>query len=102
MLRCSVQNNFSIVEDKSASNYGRDWLLTPVSGVDAKIEQTPTSPHSQLQMIIGQLEVQNSQLQQVLQSGRKSEKEMKRYLEEHRLHVATQIQKLKVLKVKTR
>lgn len=30
----------------------------------------------------------------------RNDRDMKRYLEEHRLHVATQIQKLKILKVR--
>ncbi|XP_017776490.1 PREDICTED: dystrophin-like [Nicrophorus vespilloides] len=55
-------------------------------------------PLNQLQLIIRQLEMQNRDLQQVLLLGNRTEKDMKRYLEEHRLHVSTQISKLKVLK----
>jgi len=52
----------------------------------------------QLQVVIRQLELQNRELQQMVVFNNSNDKEMKKYLEEHRLHVATQIQKLKILK----
>lgn len=58
-----------------------------------------SSPQSQLQVIIRQLEMQNRELQQILLLGSHNDKDIRRYLEEHRIHVAAQIQKLKILKV---
>lgn len=57
-----------------------------------------SSPQSQLQVIIRQLEIQNKELQVLLLGGH-SNKDVNRYLEEHRIHIAAQIDRLKVLKV---
>lgn len=46
--------------------------------------------------------MQNRELQQILLLGTHNDKDIRRYLEEHRIHVAAQIQKLKILKVITR
>lgn len=121
LLRCSVQNNFTTttIETKSLREE-RNWLIQ--SGnvpVDVSVNVQPlSSPQVQLQTVIRQLEMQNrwlsphfcqknlllppdfcSELQQMLLLSNKSDKEMKRYLEEHRVHVAAQIHKLKILKV---
>lgn len=60
---------------------------------------TLNSPHTQLQLIIRQLENQNRELHRILLFGTHNEKEIRKYLEEHKLEVATQIHKLKILKV---
>lgn len=57
-----------------------------------------SSPQDQLQLVIRQLEVQNKDLQMML--GRNcNNKEITSYLEKHRHHIATQIEKLKLLRV---
>lgn len=57
-----------------------------------------SSPQDQLQLIIRQLEMQNKDLQMML--GRNcNNKEITTYLEKHRHHIATQIEKLKLLRV---
>lgn len=58
-----------------------------------------SSPETQLQGVIRQLESQNRELQQMLIFGRQGDKEMRTYLEEYRLSMAGNIQKLKKLKV---
>lgn len=57
-----------------------------------------SSPQAQLQMIIKQLELQNKELHLMLSKNCNSE-DIVKYLEEHRLHIATQIEKLKLLRV---
>lgn len=57
-----------------------------------------SSPQAQLHVIIKQLELQNKELQLMLYRSC-SNKEITTYLEEHRLHIASQIQKLKILRV---
>lgn len=59
-----------------------------------------SSPEAQLQGVIRQLESQNRELQQMLIFGTHSDKQMRKYLEEYRLFMAGNIQKLKTLKVR--
>ncbi|XP_048523453.1 dystrophin isoform X2 [Dendroctonus ponderosae] len=58
-----------------------------------------SSPETQLQGVIRQLESQNRELQQMLIFGHHNDKEMRKYLEEYRLFMAGNIQKLKMLKM---
>ncbi|KAF5304902.1 hypothetical protein FQR65_LT00786 [Abscondita terminalis] len=58
---------------------------------------TVRSPGNQLQIVIRQLEFQNKELHQMVTYSN-NDKEIKKYLEEHRKLVAAQIQKLKILK----
>lgn len=101
LLRCTNRfdsTNFvsNPVEVKVLSN--KISLLQP-SNADIACNVEPlSSPDTQLQVIIRQLELQNRELQQMVVFNINHDKEMKKYLEEHRLHVAAQIQKLKVLK----
>lgn len=57
-----------------------------------------SSPEAQLEMVIRQLEFQNRQLQVILSKSCNS-KEITTYMEEHQLHIAVQIEKLKHLRV---
>ncbi|KAL3287005.1 hypothetical protein HHI36_001491 [Cryptolaemus montrouzieri] len=57
-----------------------------------------SSPLSQLQMVIRQLEQQNRDLNAILYSGNHNAEQIKQYLENHRAQVSTQINKLKVLR----
>lgn len=57
-----------------------------------------STPEVQLQNVIRQLESQNRELQQLLIFGNHGDKEMRKYLEEYRLFMAGNIQKLKTLK----
>ncbi|KAF2897378.1 hypothetical protein ILUMI_08792 [Ignelater luminosus] len=101
LLRCSVNLNppnfaANVVEAKVLSN-NKDCLFAP-TGTESSCDIEPlSSPQMQLQVVIRQLELQNRELQQVVTLNG-NDKEMKKYLEEHRLHVAAQIQKLKILK----
>ncbi|KAJ8963450.1 hypothetical protein NQ318_018932 [Aromia moschata] len=98
LLHCSQKfNNSTVVETRplcSDKNY-----LQKSSSKEVLCDVEPlSSPQTQLQVIIRQLEIQNRELQQILHLRSHSDKEIRRYLEEHRIHVAAQIQKLKILK----
>lgn len=101
ILRCSLKlptNPADLIEPR-ALRTDKEYLLKPLEA-DADCNVTPLScPQVQLQVIIRQLELQNRELQsQVTQLHSKNDKDMRRYLEEHRIHIAAQIQKLKLLK----
>nr|XP_023028148.1 dystrophin-like [Leptinotarsa decemlineata] len=96
LLNCSKQTTSIIVDPKPLCDQNR--LVTSDSKeVLCNVEPLST-PQTQLQLIIKQLEMQNKELHQILLLGNRNDKEMRRYLEEHRIHVAAQIQKLKSLK----
>ncbi|KAL1512645.1 hypothetical protein ABEB36_002204 [Hypothenemus hampei] len=57
-----------------------------------------STPEMQLQGVIRHLESQNRELQQILTFGNHNEKEIRTYLEEYRVFMAGNIQKLKILK----
>nr|CAH7756584.1 unnamed protein product [Callosobruchus chinensis] len=56
-----------------------------------------SSPQTQLQLVIRQLELQNKELQQLMSLRNKHEKDIRQYLGDHHLQIAAQIQKLKTL-----
>lgn len=58
-----------------------------------------SSPKTQLRLVIKKLEMQTKELHQFLVSANLKEKDILRYLEEHRGHVAAQVDRLKLLKV---
>ncbi|KYB26277.1 Dystrophin-1-like Protein [Tribolium castaneum] len=99
LMPCSVKLNETdrgIVETKAISSE-KDFLLKPSDDFYSNIG-TLSSPHTQLQLIIRQLEIQNRELHRILVFGTHNEKEIRKYLEEHKVEVATQIHKLKILK----
>ncbi|XP_050294768.1 dystrophin-like [Anthonomus grandis grandis] len=57
-----------------------------------------STPESQLQGVIRQLESQNRELQQMLIFGNYNDKELRKYLDEYRFYMAGNIKRLKVLK----
>nr|CAI5848460.1 unnamed protein product [Callosobruchus analis] len=59
--------------------------------------QPLSSPQTQLQLIIKQLEQQNKELQQLTSFRYKQDKDIRQYLEDHHQQIAAQIQKLKTL-----
>ncbi|KAJ8973910.1 hypothetical protein NQ317_000454 [Molorchus minor] len=98
LLQCSQKpTNSTVVETKPLCS---DQAYTQQSdSKEALCDIEPlSSPQTQLHVIIRQLELQNRELQQILLLGSHNDKEIRRYLEEHRIHVAAQIQKLKLLK----
>lgn len=58
-----------------------------------------SSPKTQLRLVIKKLEMQTKELHQFLVSANLKEKDILRYLEEHRGHIAAQVDRLKLLKV---
>ncbi|XP_066245861.1 dystrophin-like [Euwallacea similis] len=71
----------------------------PYHSSDPMYDVEPLSPpEAQLQSIIRQLEAQNRDLQQLLVFGTRTDKEMVKYLEDYRIFMAQNIQKLKNLK----
>ncbi|GLV40563.1 Dystrophin [Carabus blaptoides fortunei] len=101
ILRCTLKlptHPPDFIESRSLRTDKECLLKSTEANVECNI--TPLScPQVQLQVVIRQLELQNRELQsQMAQLHGRNDKEMKRYLEEHRLHIATQIQKLKLLK----
>ncbi|KAG5872462.1 hypothetical protein JTB14_024043 [Gonioctena quinquepunctata] len=96
LLHCSKRNSSVVVDTKPLCD--RNHLITSDSKEILCDVEPLSAPQTQLQLIIKQLEMQNKELQQILLLGNRSDKEIRRYLEEHRIHVAAQIQKLKILK----
>ncbi|XP_022911861.2 dystrophin-like [Onthophagus taurus] len=98
LLRCSTQGNNSTIIETNPISIDKDWLsrLQSDSGNNGDIDPV-SSPHLQLQLIIKQLESQNKELQQLLHLEMSPGKDLKDYLENHRVNVAAQIQKLKTL-----
>ncbi|XP_030766334.1 dystrophin-like [Sitophilus oryzae] len=92
----------------SNSSVAHSVVINPTSCVmkDIKLYQSSismdieplSSPQTQLQSVIRQLESQNRELQQMLIFGNYNDKEIKKYLEEYRIFMAENIKKLKVLK----
>ncbi|XP_018566008.1 dystrophin-related protein 2-like [Anoplophora glabripennis] len=98
LLYCSQKiNNSTVVETKPLCS-DRNYLPKSYSKEILCDIEPLSSPQTQLQVIIRQLEMQNRELQQILLLGSHNDKDIRRYLEEHRIHVAAQIQKLKILK----
>ncbi|KAJ8936626.1 hypothetical protein NQ314_012242 [Rhamnusium bicolor] len=100
LLHCSQKvNDSTVVETKPLCAEKHCLQKSYSKEVLCDIEPL-SAPQTQLQVIIRQLELQNRELHQILLLGSHSDKEIRRYLEEHRMHVAAQIQKLKILKVR--
>jgi hypothetical protein len=101
LMPCSIKLNETdngVVETKAVSSE-KDFLLKSSSNSDIYCNTEPlSSPHAQLQLIIRQLELQNRELHRILLFSTHNEKEIRKYLEDHKVEVATQIHKLKVLK----
>ncbi|XP_044740190.1 dystrophin-like isoform X2 [Chrysoperla carnea] len=100
LVRCSHSKSHNLNDTKESSH-----LLPSIDEKDKSvISDTASSPinsiEEHLSTIIHQLEQQNNQLQQQINSLRSGsiEKEILRSLEEHRSQVGTQVQKLKLLK----
>ncbi|XP_065167889.1 dystrophin-related protein 2-like isoform X2 [Atheta coriaria] len=103
LLKCkyrvsdSLREDITVLDNKPLDGVYKELLL------ESNDDEVPcnivplSSPLSQLQVIIRQLEIQNKQLHAVLTSSHKSDANIKQYVEQHRQHVANQVQKLKML-----
>ncbi|XP_056629999.1 dystrophin-related protein 2-like isoform X1 [Diorhabda sublineata] len=96
IIPCSRNGQTVVVDAKPMSN-DQDCIVTTDKKEVCDIKPM-SSPHAQLALIIKRLEMQNKELQQFLFTENLKEKKVMRYLEEHRIHINAQIDKLKTLK----
>lgn len=92
----TLDTSFSVIRPTSCfiSN-----TIRPYQAFDPLCDVEPlSSPQSQLQNVIRQLESQNRELQQMLIFGNYNDKDMRKYLDEYRIFMAGNIKKLKMLK----
>ncbi|XP_028131995.2 dystrophin-like [Diabrotica virgifera virgifera] len=95
ILRCSHKNESVFVDTKPLSS-DQDCVVTTNKQETCDVKPM-SSPNTQLKLVIKRLEMQNKELQQFLYTDNLKEKEVLRYLEEHRIHINAQIERLKTL-----
>ncbi|KAJ3649917.1 hypothetical protein Zmor_021633 [Zophobas morio] len=99
LMPCSVKLNETdngVVATKFPSP-DKNFLQKSLNAGLLGVESAVNPPHTQLQLIIRQLELQNRELHKIL-FGAYNEKEIRKHLEEHKVEVAAQIHKLKILR----
>ncbi|KAK9880537.1 hypothetical protein WA026_011774 [Henosepilachna vigintioctopunctata] len=100
ILTCSSnkRKNMTTVHTNRLGTENEMFTTDSQIGGTLKDVSSISSPLSQLQLVIRQLEQQNRELNAIILSGNRNTEEIKMYLKSHRTQVSTQINKLKVLK----
>ncbi|XP_031354273.1 dystrophin-like [Photinus pyralis] len=102
LLRCSIKLNApsfvsNLVEARVLSHNKEKFISIDNETDSSSDSDSVHSPENQLQLVIRQLELQNKELHQMVVYGSDNQ-QIKKYLDDHRIRVETQIQKLKTLK----
>ncbi|CAH2014137.1 unnamed protein product [Acanthoscelides obtectus] len=96
LLSCSRREEVVVIETKPLCDQN---AISKTQSKEVLCNIQPlSSPENQLQLVIKQLELQNKELQELISLRDKTDRDIRQYLEDHHLHIADQIQKLKILK----